>query len=76
MSIEKLIEEYTKSAEKVRERQKELEKKIKKEEFEVGQFLYSRVNLLKTEYNALLRTSGHLKKYLRTINSKKGTDKD
>ncbi|MCL2014391.1 MAG: hypothetical protein FWG69_05315 [Oscillospiraceae bacterium] len=67
MNINQLADQYTKTAKELMRRKQELKKRMKNGDYIVGDKIYSRINVISTEYNSLIRTAGHLRKYARRM---------
>gem|GEM_PF-4752637 len=70
MELHQLSSQYTDSAELIKERIIELKKKIKTNNCEPGDQLYTRVNLLTSQYYELMKTAHYLAGYYDICNRK------
>ena len=67
MTVNQLADQYAETAKILKKRQKELKQRIKNKDYMIGEQLYARINIITTEYNALMRTAGILRKHSKRI---------
>ena len=68
MTIEQLANQYAETAMILKKRKKELKQRIKNKDYVIGEQLYARIRIITTEYNALIRTTGLLRKQSEKLN--------